>query len=190
MAKKSNAYRLRDTLPYNFNGDDGFGDYMSELAETMSSCKDKFTSLAVSVPNDICPKGVTDPVTYVSDMADTYIRNFENSVDLYSQCIIISESPERSYYRNDSMEFVLSSEIETYPQAEKRLNDLMMREADVLGKMRALFYATPNTIVNGNINPFDYVTGKTAEYFDELLDIHEQSVIVSLLIDNLVLNDK
>ena len=189
MSKKLKAYKLNDTLPYNFKNEKAFSNYVSELAEDMSNYKDKFISLAISVPNDICPKTTSDPLSYVANMADTYIGYFNKAIDNYAQCVLINESESREYTIQRNIEFVVSSEIETYAEAEKALAEFVMRESDVLNKLKALFYATPNTVVNGNISPFDYVIGKTSEYFDELIDIHEQMTAIALLVDNLCLKE-
>lgn len=188
MSKKLKAYKLKDTLPYNLKNEKALSNYVSELADNMSACKDKFIALAVSVPNDICPKTANDPISYVANMADTYLDNFNSNIDCYSQCVIINECATREY-TPANIEFAVSSEIETYKEAEKALAELVMRESDTINKLKALFYATPNAIVGGNISPFEYVIGKTAEYFDELLDIHEQITSISLLVDNLCLQE-
>lgn len=187
MSKKLISYRLKDTLPYNFKDEEMFNDYMSELADKVTTCKEKFTSLAISVPNDICPKSTNDPLSYVADMCKRYMEDFNAIIGQYSQCVIISDCSDKLFKTN--IEFVVSSEIETYEQAEKLTNELLLREGDAVNKLKALFYATPNSIVNGNINPFDYVIGKTTEYFDELLEIREQLESVALLIDNLALKE-
>lgn len=189
MSKKLKAYKLIDTLPYNFKSEKAFNNYVSELADEMSNYKDKFVSLAISVPNDICPKTTTDPLSYVANMADTYIGYFNKTIDNYTQCILINECNNREYTMKGDIEFVVTSEIETYAEAEKALAEFVMRESDLLNKLKALFYATPNTVVNGNISPFDYVIGKTSEYFDELIDIHEQMTAIALLVDNLCLKE-
>ena len=53
MSKKLKVYKLKDTLPYNLKNEKALSNYVSELADNMSACKDKFIALAIKITSCI-----------------------------------------------------------------------------------------------------------------------------------------